>query len=527
MPTVTSFDGLSVNAATDYAVIIEKMGTQSPYAMTPQLRERTNQNPVVDRRSYGARPLPFTIARAPGSALSAAQFAANVERYFTPWAGPRTLNATHDDGSTTLTATADVVSLVRTAPLIYEGQFLVPEGAWRSTSINTDSASPLIVAGTYKALPTITITPSTSTLKRRRISITDNTGRGLAAYIIQATFDSTGVSATANTNYVVFFQGRSIPFYVNTPNNASTKLYFRVDVQPSATATVDVYYGSSVSNSVTNDKLDDAGMALTSGTFSNTQWEWDAPFTISTNPRGAAGSFVAAKLGNQPSNIGFGILSEAAAEVQIAFASNGTGANDVDGFVVTVPAGAGTTNALSNLKRDDINTPTGTYTFYIKYRIAGQLNWTTAWSSTGLGAGVTTAVDLDNAVEIAFYAEATANASFTADWLTSGGNLTLALNSSYTPTVSVDSATTARYINSTLTNTTSGDTITFTDVYLDDVALTIATQAKTITVASGPIYGSISMSEPDCWMALPTGSNSWTDPTNAASSFGWADRFLI
>jgi hypothetical protein len=187
---------------------------------------------------------------------------------------------------------------------------------------------------------------------------------------------------------------------------------------------------------------------------------------------------------------------------------------------------AGTTNALSNLKRDDL-TASGTYTFYIKYRIAGQLNWTTAWSSTGLGAGETTAVDLDNAVEIAFYAEATANATFTADWLPSGGNLTLALNSSYTPTVSVGSAGTARYISSTLTNSTTGDTITFTDVYLDDVALTINTQNKTITVASGPIYGSISMSEPDCWMALPVGSNSWTDPSGGSSSFAWADRFLI
>ena len=140
---------------------------------------------------------------------------------------------------------------------------------------------------------------------------------------------------------------------------------------------------------------------------------------------------------------------------------------------------------------------------------------------------MTTAVDLDNAVEIAFYAEATANATFTADWLPSGGNLTLVLNSSYTPTVSVAAATTARYINSALTNSTTGDTITFTDVYLDDVALTINTQTKTITVASGPIYGSISMSEPDCWMALSVGSNSWSDATNTSSSFAWADRYLI
>jgi len=536
MPTPTTFDGVTVNGASAYRLTLESpVGRTEARTTETTLRIRTSQMPARDLVTFGARLIPFKVSKAANAAGAAlgtgphpASFVANVERYFSPHVETeRVLNATHNDGSTALTLNVVIKSLVPDGTG-FSGLFETTEPAWRSTTTNTDSASPLSVGGTYKALPVITVTPDTSTVRRRRITIADNSTRGLHNYIVQITFDSTGVSAAAAADYIVFHKGRSIPFYVNTPNDAATKLYCRVDVPAGGESFVDIFYGSSVANTITADALDDGGMDLTSASFSNTNWVWDAAVYTGflTNPN-TNGVWRPAKIGQNVSGTTFGITAVTATTVkfEVLPSSAGTLASDADAMVLVVPCGTGTTNALSGMTAA-VGITANTARGRLLYRIAGQINWTEKESRTTTG-NLTFPSDIDNAVEIALVIEAldtTGNAS-----LTISGTLALVLDSTKTPTVTVGSAGTARVIDDVLTNGTTGDTIDFDEVYLDDVALTINCLTKRITVASGPLYKTgITFSDRHDWFDLPhDGSVTWTEPANSSISLSWANRYRL
>lgn len=528
MPTTpTAFNGLTVNDA-NYALFLAPDRTPAPFTAAPALRERVGQVPVQDSVTYGARRIPFVIARRDG-AISEATFRDTIYQYFTPFAGLRTLTATHADGSTTLVLSVDVVDLVMRDANSFVGVFLAPDPVWRRSTTSNDTTSPLTVVGNCPALPTIAITPSTSTLRRRRVTVTDNSGLGLSNYMIQVSFDSTGVSASAASNYIVFYNGRSVPFYINTPNNASSKLYLRVDTPINGSCTVDVYYGSSISNTTTADQLDDGGMNLASASFSNTNWVWDS-FEINAHPAKCTGVWRPVRIGRKTvySTPRYGLISASSTQVEFQLAASTSNlANDYDGMAMVVGCKAGTTSALVGLSRDDSGGGGTDYNIVVLYRLAGSPTWVEAAVDSGPPiAAITDSEDVDNAVEIAVVIEPTSNSAVGSMVLTASGTFQLALNSSTTPTVSVAAAVTARLINSTLTNTTNGTTLTFTNVYLDDVVLTIDCLLKQISTASGPWYGALSFSDAENWFPLSVGSNAWTDPTNAAAGFTWAPRWI-
>lgn len=519
MPTFVDFDGLNINGVTDYVVEGQMDDEDSPYGLTLTERARANQPPVIDGRVLAGRPMPFTVLLRPGSSTPYYTFDQNVRRYFTPKAGLRTLTATIINDTIAAAIAVDITDFRQVGIGQYKGTFYAAEIYWRSTSVTTSAASPLTVAGNVPGLPVISITGTTTTVQRRPVTITDRTTRGLSNYIVQITFNSTGQGATANTHYCVFFQGRSVPFYVDAPNNAATRIYARVDVPASGAVVLQVYYGSSLANTVTNDKLEKAGMDLASATFTNDKWEWNKPFAISTAPRGAAGAWVAAKVGASAGTIN----TETDTDLRIDYAA--TASSEPDGFTCVVPAGAGTTNALTNLSRDDVGTFSGNV--YVKKRIAGQLNWTTIEAKNG-GAANTGALDVDNAVQLGIWAE---GAGSYAEWTLAGGaNLGLALDTNLTPTVSVGAAVAARYLDAALTVSTTGASIDFDQVFFDDVAaqIVIDTRLQQITNVSGPLLSSgagITFSDADAWLPLPVGSVAWANATNSTASFSYAARY--
>lgn len=526
----TSFDGLSVNGATDYLLVLNPYGQDSPLAAGLTERRRQYQTPVIDAIAHEARRVPFIIYLKPGAATSAVTFRSTVNRYFTPHRrGKRTILATHQDGSTTLTEDVYVTGLTPTSYNAFRGEMVYPRGTWKGTTVNSDSSSPCTVSGEHPALPSLAIAMTSSTLKRREIQIDDECTRGLSNYPVAITFDSTGVSATTAANYVVMYAGRSIPFKVLSPNNGSTKIWVRIDAPPNGSAYLDIYYGSSVNNTVTADTYDRGGMDLTNST--NTSWVWDEPYTVSTNPKGACGVWTAVKGGRNVSGIRYGISSESGTQLDIDIAPDATGgalANDADGIVLTIGTGAGTSNALTGLSRDDVNSPTGNYEIFCNHRTANQVGWSHQSIHTG-GAAQTGAIDVDNAVQIMIAIQPTDNTADATLRLALSGSLTLALNSSITPTVTVGSATTARYIDGTITNSTTGDTIDFDQVYIDDGAtLTIDTEGETMTLSSGPMHttgNGIVPSNPPAWFELAVGSNSWTLPSGMTMTVTWQDRY--
>lgn len=596
MVTITHFNGLQLSTVNIDCGL--PYGNDGPFTAQPNLRSRNNQVPIQESIQYGERTLPFIVV--PTGSVTDANFRANVYRYLTPLDGLRTIQATHDDGSTTITAQADIISLQKVQNRMYSGTFLLPDPIWRKSTSSNSTSSPTSASGTYKALPSISITPTSSTLQRRRVTITDNatTNRGQMNYPILATFDSTlgAPGATTSADYIVFDNGRAIPFNVTGHNTASTRIWFRVDIPKGGSKTIDIYYGSSINNTSTADTFVDGGMALASS--SNTSWVWD-DYSVSTFPT-ATGVWRPGKLGLSLDNTTFGINSESSSGVTFAVENDASLVNDADTMIVTLgsPATANLTGLTRVLTLQDSD---GVLRGFVKYRIAGGVSWITASSQsidstlftsfpqsstntktitnntvanptvvtanghgfsngdivTITGSNSTPSIDgthtisnvttntftvpvnvtvsgnsgtvkqasvITNAVEIAIGIEPAEERPRGTYALS--GSITVDLSN--TPSISVGANSTARLINGTLTNSTNGDVITFTDVYLDNVAMTIDCLNKTITVASGPWYGSITFSDPDDWWALNVGSNTWSYSAGTfTTSITWFDRYLI
>jgi phage-related protein len=169
----------------------------------------------------------------------------------------------------------------------------------------------------------------------------------------------------------------------------------------------------------------------------------------------------------------------------------------------------------------------------VKYRTAGQTSWTTvtlkAYDSTTTTPPQTetptnAAITITDAVEIAIGIEP--QEAQPAGLLTLSGAITIAL--SQTPTVTINIESTARLIDAVLTNITNGQFITFNDVYMDDVEMSIDCLRKTIGTVSGPWFGTITFVNPDDWFSLNVGNNVWSWSAGTYNmEFVYPERYLI
>jgi hypothetical protein len=441
--------------------------------------------------------------------------------------GLRALNVTLDNG-VTATVQANITNLTRVTNRMFTGTFSIPDPIWRSTA---SAATSTTNAGDFKALPVITLTPTAgNTTLRRRVTVVDNTGRGLFNYPILATIDSsTGTpGATTTANYTVFVNGRSVPCYVISPNTGATKIWFRCDVAAGGTTNVDIYYGSAINNTLAQ-TYNAGGMALSSA--SNSSWVWDTPYAISSAPN-ASGVWRPGKLGLSQDNTSYGISAEATSSLSLLVDDANGQANDADCMICTL--GVPAASQLTGLTRQLFSTAQigGIISSFVKYRIAGQTSWTKivlkAWDSTTATPPQTetptsVAINIPNAVEVAIGVEPTE--AQPAGYVTLSGTITIAL-SSY-PTVTVGASVAARYVSSgTLVNSTSLCTITLTDFYCNAENFTIdCIQKYVASVGGNPFYGSITFSNPDDWFALNPGANTVT-PTNLTATYSYANRYL-
>lgn len=518
MPDFTSFGGVAIGPSTPYDAKI-LYGSDAAFTSAPELRTGVGRVPVRDAIRYGGRDIPFSVFRGV-SGVSDAQWQQDVYQTFAPQKGARPLAATHN--GLNLTLTVDVGSLRRVHDRVFEGTFVCSDPVWRTTTTTTTSTSPVTVVGTVAALPTLTLTPTTTTLNRRRVTITDVTGRGLVNYPTRITFDSTGVGATATSNYIVFSNGRPVPIFIQAPNTATTKLDVRLDIPPGATgAYIDLYYGSTVANTITAQAYDQAGMDITHASYSATQWVWKAnEFDVIGTRPAATGVWRYGTLDRYLAGWSYQLVPSSQTALQFNVINGNDYSNNADSLVMMLGVDAGNTDALQGISMVN-NGPSGR----VRYRKAGETLWRTAVAT--LIAGFPTVpnqykYDLDGAVEIALSGPANTASTIQAD-----GNTPWRLALLNTPTVSVGAATTARYVNGVFTNSTTGATISLTDLYVDNVALAINCLARTIAPASGPLYGAISFSDPVDWLPLAVGSNAWTAPANTTASLEWASRYVV
>lgn len=515
---VVQFDGTTLGTGTDYDAWLD---ARDEYVMTSAIDTitRRSASPLVTGTAEEGRTITLHIANAAGSSLTAAEFRDAVKTLFDSRKnamGERTLVIVGDDGSTNVQIGVYVAQWAYLSQGVdeYVITLWARQNYWQATTVTESDPDPATVtnAGNTIAYPTIELTTGTHVTRRACTVTGAGAGGGLIAYPVR--FDLSDANATS-TNVFVYVEGVSVPCYVMNSGLSTSAVWALVDTASDGTTAtnVDIIYGTGPTNPLAG-TLDDAGMAWTNGSvISNTSWIWSDWSTVTSNPP-RPGAWRPALTGehNDAADVSYGI-SSSGNNVIISLGAAGSFDNRADSVRLHVGAKAGTTNALSGMSRVTANLDGSNARSFVKYRVANSSTWVTAVSTTTNGTA-TSAVDLDNAVEIVVGLE---NFGSTADpaTLTISANTTLALASN--PTVVVGSATDMDIYDG---DYTIGDrTISFTNLIVPDGTLSINCESRTITSSvAGPFYGdedALTFSHPDQWLLLNPGSNTVTDGLSA------------
>lgn len=530
---ITSVDGLAVNGATAYRVTLPA-GQSAPQRVQVLESPRRNAEPRYDALQHAGWRFPLRISGVAGAGVSAAELRRTIEQRFSPRvSGLRELQATwHDGTAVRLQIVIEALELLSDAGIVQSIQYLAsayaPYPVWEAVTATTSAADPASVtnAGNVPALPRVALTTSTSVTRRACTVTGAGAGAGLIATPVGFAVGDSGISST---NVFVFIEGELVPSAVANPGTTSSRVWALVGTASDGTTPtrVDLLYGLGVTNPLAS-ALDAAGMDLAAGASPNTSWTWNDWDTLDNPAR--AGAWVPALTGTHSTASGatVAITSSTTASTVISLGSAGQYDTSADSLLLTLGGRrAGTSNALASLSRTTAGLDGVNARAYVRYRVAGSALWQDAWT-TRANATVTTAIDLDNAVEIAVGLE---NDGATADpaTLTISGTATLSVQGA--PTVTVVAAET--YDRYDGTYTIGSRSITLNNLAVPDGTLTIDARERTISSsASGPFYqlevssdSAIAFSDPDVWLALEPGSNTVSDGLGATDTVTHRDTF--
>lgn len=514
---LVSFDGTAIGPGTEYNFYFDVTENDWLRGGVIASSERRGTFPLVTGTSVPPRAMVARAWQSPGSALTAAQWRAAVQKLWDPnrnFAGVRYLEMIGETG-----ATLRIGVYVTGISYVADGvdQLIVglwaPWPVWEATALSTSGNNPASVtnAGNVPVYPAVTLTSAT-TASRRRAEITSSIS--LAAYPVNI-----ALGAIDTTRVWAYVNGNPVPIGIGDNGN---ELWILVDVADDGTPTVvDMLYGASMPVNPLAGLLDDGGMDW--GEASNTTWKWDDWSVLSAPARNGTWRPALTGTHNEASGASYAITQDGAAVV-IALGAAGAYDNSADSLVLAVDSRAGLTSALANLRRVTANLDGTNARAFVRYQVRGSSTWLTAWSSTANGT-VTTAIDLDNAVRIAVGIEnfgATADpATLTIDGAGSTSATMAALTLASPPTVTAGAVETLSIYDGDYT--IAGKTITFDQVFaLGD--LVIDCHNRTITASGGgPIYGAITFSDPEQWLVLLPGSNAITDGLGVTDVVSYRD----
>lgn len=532
---LTSYGGVSVGTGTAYK-LVARIDADWADEADVTIRDRDGDSPIVDGQRM--RPVDRGFFVRVGDTSPPAnrdEWRQNAAAIFKADGVPRALRGTWR--GVTLEIMATVVRIGNRAGMpmrasgsvALEGVFRFADPVWRAvTATGPDSASPITVGGNAEALPVYTVTGDTTEVFRRRVTVTDVLGYGFSGYPIMAEFDTTAGTTLTTADFIAFQNGREIPIYVVNPDNAATRVFFLADCLPGGSTPTDIYYGSSVPVSVTQQALDPAGMAWTDASFSNTNWVWD-DWIVSDNPTNRCGVWTLSRTEDDDALAkGISVPAESASSlVWTATVSDVT--EPIHDGVTMVIGGAvsGSTNALSGVSRAFSNiTLSAQLQFRVDYYRVTDLDIQTALAETGDAVTNTTAIDIDSAAVIILRARmvSTAPAETQTITMTNSGDFALILTSN--PTVSVAAAVTARVIDDSLD--VGSNTLDFDRVFVDNVAITVDCLNRTVTPASGPLYArDLVFSNQRRWLPMAVGAATWTEPDNSAVTVTVRDSYVL
>jgi hypothetical protein len=226
------------------------------------------------------------------------------------------------------------------------------------------------------------------------------------------------------------------------------------------------------------------------------------------------------RMGKPWSGTSFRYLEGATAVFAIGPQSAGY-ANDADGIMLVSQVEAAGTNALGSLTTA-VSGGAVSVAQNERYLKPGEVVWVAA-------GGASPTWDVPGATQVAVYIEATgADAN---GQLTVSGTPTFAMDTSKIPTVAVAAAVNMRRLNGVLTNTLTGDTISFVDCFIDSAhALQIDTlDPRSVKPTSGgTFFGEPRFSQPAGVFPLRAGAaNGWTITAAATVDLSYAARYRV
>lgn len=486
----------------------------------PQLTAVSNSYPLLQSVAFNGRRFLITVWRDAGGSTTVDQFKDTVGKWFNPAlgrSGTRFLRALHRDSSTLLRIPI-VVHRLDPHPEFIEA-FLVEAEATvnyfekiTQTSTTTISGSASITNNGNTRAPVQLEISSSVTYSGRRATITDRTGRGVYEYPIVL---YSGITSFQRDESYVIVNGESVPFLSNgTQGNDYIWLY--VTVPANGTLVVDIIRNTGLTNARA-DTLDMGNILLSNTSNSTLKWNIQSMADIVDAPPGKSAMWYpwrAQMTAGGPSDLGFeiGEGTSAARLTQNAPASGQK--QNANSMICTLGIEAGSSNALTNLSRVTAN-HTSQVRSFCRFRKPGRRTWNDGWTQTGNGT-VTSAIDVDEAHMLIVGIEPTGSSptdGATLDF--SGNDISLALDSTKTLTISYED-TTWMYINGAVTNVSTGQVITFDDVFCIDGTLTIDTNyrhlEKAITTPDDvPYLGDITETDGVDLFSLDEGSNSITE----------------
>lgn len=385
---ITEFDGVEVNGDTAYKVVQPESSGSAEYRIRLALRSRVGQFPTIESYEKESIIYQFIIYQNPDDVTDREVFNEQATALFALKHNVIVVATTATD---TVRFRATATSFVRRGGgggKIYDLVLEIPEGTIESDTESASTNQTATVTGSLPVLPTFRIvnTRATGSLKYTRITLADATdaNQGLSGFLTMSTFNSTGAGATTAANYRVYYNGMSVPFYIISPNNASSKLFVRVNIPAGGEAYLDVVYGSAITNNLTSQALDTAGMQLTNSGQDADTWHYDSmeasKFPVVT------GAMKLERTGTKTfDGVSFGLVSESATQIIFGLKPSEELQNDADSIVFTfgAPLDAAVSGQLKEFQRVVRNVSAAdTFKAFIRARKNGRSLWTDIWTAT-------------------------------------------------------------------------------------------------------------------------------------------------
>lgn len=431
-------------------------------------------------RSASIEPLIFPVmfTHELDGVVDSETFKANITKWFglgRNRSGLRLIRVLHPDGVTTLEIPVSVERYQRRQDhiLSYTIQLKSPVNYFQETSDTTDvtSGGSATVTNDGDARAPVQLEMSGSSLSGIEYTITDNTGRGLANYPV--VLDSGITSLTISTTWVLV-DGEPVPF-LSTGTNGNDECWVYVNVPANGSVTVTIIYNTGVTNPLADtENMGNIDVANTSNV--NIKWDIDSLDALTSAPAGKSLMWYLKPLdmtSGTPEDSSYE-ATDGTNRVKFTLNSPASGQNaNGNGMICTLGVEAFLNDELTALTRVTADL-TANERAFVRFQTASSKDWVDAWTSSSNGT-VSSDIDIDMAVKLAVGLEYIGASPADGASLEVGGTpVSLDLRAGYYPTITSESVTWMK-LNGVITNTTTGQTITFDNFMCPDGTLVINT----------------------------------------------------